>query len=78
MANDGGPAFPFREQDGGGSFERFPGMTLRDYFAVAAMQGFCASFTGPSLEKFPFAAVAERAYQQADAMLAARERKEGE
>jgi len=49
---------------------------LRDEFATAAMNGLCASFAGGSFEKFPFQAVAVLSYQQADAMLAARERKE--
>ena len=32
----GGPAFPFKEDDGTGGFAQFPGMTLRDYFAAKA------------------------------------------
>jgi hypothetical protein len=70
---DGGPAFPFREQDGEGGYERFPGMSLRDYFAAAAMQGWCACPTTAGTEQD----AAELAYKYADAMLAARERKEG-
>lgn len=50
------------------------GMTLRDYFAAKAMQGFSASpnelFTDAT-----FSRIAEYAYSQADAMLAAREAK---
>jgi len=46
------------------------GMTLRDYFAAAAMQGICAS--GPSLE-WSSDRLAAEAYDLADAMLKARE-----
>ena len=71
--NEGGPAFPFREQDGEGGYERFPGMSLRDYFAAAAMTALLANprRTGRADE------YARDAWDQADAMLAARERKEG-
>ena len=71
--NEGGPAFPFREQDGEGGYERFPGMSLRDYFAAAALQGWCACSRTAGTEQD----AAELAYRYADAMLAARERKEG-
>jgi hypothetical protein len=71
--NDGGPAFPFREHFGGSGYERFPGMTLRDYFAAAALQGWCACPTTAGTEQD----AAELAYRYADAMIAARERKEG-
>lgn len=74
---DGGPAFPFREQDGEGGYQRFTGMSLRDYFAAAAITGLCASFDGPSLDDAFVSCVARRAFDVADAMLAARERKEG-
>jgi hypothetical protein len=68
--NEGGPAFPFREQDGEGGYERFPGMSLRDYFAAAAMQGLLANASEVNDE------LAAEAFMAADAMLAARERKE--
>ena len=71
--NDGGQAFPFRDADGEGGFMTFPGMTLRDYFAAAAMQGLLA-YPIPS-NPTPDV-IAEWAYEQADAMLAARQRKE--
>ena len=45
------------------------GMTLRDYFAAKAMQGF-ASYIGPSMT---FESRAKIAYEWADAMLKARE-----
>lgn len=47
-------------------------MTLRDYFAAKAMQGDMAS-DDVSSDSFGF--VAQRAYEVADAMLAAREAK---
>jgi hypothetical protein len=50
------------------------GMTLRDYFAAAAMQGIFASNTEHDhADEHIFDAVAEAAYKQADAMLKARE-----
>jgi hypothetical protein len=71
--NDGGPAFPFGVDYGDGGYEQFHGMSLRDYFAAAAMTGLLASprRTGRADQ------YARDAWDQADAMLAARERKEG-
>jgi hypothetical protein len=71
--NDGGQAFPFRDADGEGGFMTFPGMTLRDYFAAAAMQGLLSSPDGGPDD---WQRVADAAYEAADAMLSARERKE--
>ena len=66
--NDGGPAFPHHfTQDSVGDCK---GMTLRDYFAAKAMQGLCAH---PEMGHNPYVKIAEAAYHQADAMLAARE-----
>ena len=61
------PAFPSVNHHG----QKLKGMTLRDYFAAKAMQGFMAD---PSLHASvdEFAA---RAYDMADAMLKARESK---
>jgi hypothetical protein len=44
--------------------------TLRDYFASAAMQGFCAN---PESERTMLDTLAEMAYAAADAMLKERE-----
>ena len=66
-------AFPVTDRNGGPASG---GMTLRDYFAAAAMQGLCASFSGPCLDDVFVTGVARRAFDVADAMLAARERKE--
>lgn len=79
--NDGGPAFPastrpmqdeygYGHQDGHSTWQ-YGGMTLRDYFAAKAMQ---AAATNPAgADGFTFDQRAEWAYQQADAMLRARE-----
>lgn len=73
--NDGGPAFPLPlgttncaepAQSGG--------MSLRDYFAAKAMQGFSAS---NDIGWRSINHIAETAYEWADAMLAARESHEG-
>ena len=69
---DGGPAFPKLTQDERWkTFTSTDGMSLRDYFAGKAMQGFSANtdFTDMTCEK-----TAQWAYQMADAMLKARER----
>ena len=64
------PAFPASPDT-----KTFQGMTLRDYFAAKAMQGIFASNTEHDHEdSHIFDAVAEAAYLQADAMLAAREK----
>ena len=68
---DGGPDFPIRVNDGISSYMC---MTLRDYFAAAALQGL---YSGESAENgiFPNAkAAAEAAYASADAMLAERDK----
>lgn len=69
--NDGGPAFPVTNVE---AFDS--GMTLRDYFAAAALSSATLdernnptmAGDGPS-----YAGAAIRAYRFADAMLAARE-----
>jgi len=48
-------------------------MSLRDYFAAAALTGLCASFDGPCLDDAFVTGVARRAFDVADAMLAARD-----
>lgn len=53
----------------------FAGMTLRDYFAAAALQGMLAYYnkdSGDFHTNSSFEKNAEYAYQQADAMLAQR------
>jgi hypothetical protein len=63
--NDGGPAFPIVSDD-----LCAPGMTLRDYFAAAALQGLLAS--SKDIIGMSEANYATAAYLQADAMLAER------
>jgi len=80
LAN-GGPAFPGKTLNGSdvllfdefgellspGLARVYPGMTLRDYFASAALQGLIAD---PELKNFE--GIARLAYACADAMLAER------
>ncbi len=79
---DGGPAFPFVDHAelttiglGHGAAADVPtsrpGMTLRDYFAAAALTGFCSIES--SVHDWLPERMAVYAYQQADAMLKARE-----
>lgn len=73
-SKEGGSAFPFGQTDsvsgqlinGWGS----EGMTLRDYFAAKAMQGWTAN---PLPNDSSIQDVAAWAYRQADAMIKARE-----
>lgn len=72
------PAFPVStgnsysgHQDGHTTWQ-FPGMTLRDYFAAKAMQGFVSSYQDGDVT-CPLADIAIDAYDMADAMLQARQ-----
>lgn len=69
---DGGPAFPEAIAIGpaGDVYPGFMGMTLRDYFAAAALTGLLAHASGEIPDIAP-----SKAYILADAMLAAREAK---
>lgn len=65
--NNGGPAYPT---------QGCQGLTVRDYFAAKAMQGWLASY--PESNQHPVVThhenmVAELSYLMADAMLKARE-----
>jgi hypothetical protein len=85
--NDGGPAFPMRHSvfPNGDIEYGSQGMSLRDYFAAAALQGLMGNSGGP-WQADPMCGtgwcnsdaslVALTAYDIADAMIAARERKE--
>jgi hypothetical protein len=64
--NDGGPAFPL--YCGPGDTGNTGGMTLRDYFAAAALQG----ITARTHINSDMRGWAELAYKHADAMLAER------
>jgi hypothetical protein len=75
---DGGPAFPVLEYEFKASGDLHPsptmqpGMSLRDYFAAAAVTGvihgaISAGLTGD--DRFTYEAVAARAYATGDQML---------
>jgi hypothetical protein len=68
--NDGGPAFPTMDPN---EHYRLMGMTLRDYFAAAALQPLVTSAI--ELDHVKWDATAQHAYLIADAMLKAREGK---
>ena len=66
------PAFPslhWVAPQGHSANENPQGMTLRDYFAAKAMQG----FMGSSWNNKTFESISTKAYQIADAMMKARE-----
>jgi hypothetical protein len=65
--NTGGPAFPDPQENWRGE----KGMTLRDYFAAKAMQGFMANKSNPM--HYQPEEDGQWAYMIADAMLKARE-----
>jgi hypothetical protein len=60
--NNNEPAFPHAAFG-------YMGMTLRDYFAAKAMQGFLMTYAD-----FPYDSIATQAYKMADDMLEAREK----
>ena len=66
--NDGGTAFPIQHSVEYAAPNASPGMSLRDYFAAAALQGLLAS--GHFGEKD----LAETCFLYADDMLAQREK----
>ena len=80
---DGGPAFPaFWPADKTGSFNH--GMTLRDYFATAALIGLLGGPHEQAIvermernDERRSKVVSELAFMHADAMLAAREKADG-
>lgn len=72
----GGPAFPEVRIRSGDNYNPptklyYGGMTLRDYFAAKAMQGFLSSYAH-GLVDVPLLDIAKDAYDVADAMLKAR------
>ena len=76
--NDGGPAFPWEDtKDAPGQPLPSSGMTLRDYFAAAALQGYMTN-TEFSMGHDDPDSVCNNCLIYADAMIAARERKEGD
>lgn len=80
--NDGGPAFPTQtfDYDGQGQILQYqePGMTVRDYFAAAALTGFFANNTvrhGKFDNTWCPEYCARQAYALSDAMLAERNKR---
>ena len=69
--NDGGPAYPRTGWDGHTQPQN--GMTLRDYFAAAALHGLLASIQPNQLWSGDDVAVT--CYRTADAMIKAKESK---
>ena len=77
--NYGGPAFPTNQQeDANFNVLQYasPGMNLRDYFAIKALQGWLASYgpdaAHPALNETHTDRLAEHSYTLADAMIKAR------
>ena len=68
----GGPAFPQYVASNGGVYVE-GGMTLRDYFAAKALQGFLHCSATKGIYTPPDNELAKVAYDLADAMLKARE-----
>jgi len=68
--SDGGPAFPLSDIEWTDARRHNNGMSLRDYFAAAALQGLLAS--SKDIIGMSEANYATAAYLQADAMLAER------
>jgi hypothetical protein len=75
--NDGGPAFPIEGRSvDGNDYAIHHGMSLRDFFAAAALIGeMMREATGKTNECGPYSGRAWNAYATADAMLQAREEK---
>lgn len=68
-ATNGGPAFPLQTWDTAiQSPKTETGMTLRDYFAIRAFQTRLSKYNDWTLTE-----LTEQAYQDADAMMKARE-----
>ena len=80
--NDGGPAFPSGKSERPGfenSLPYYEGMTLRDWFAGMALQGQLSLKEvqqAIAADTLTALVLAGSSYEYADAMLAARERKE--
>jgi hypothetical protein len=72
--NTGGPAFPQNERVTAAiSIAQSQGMTLRDYFAAKAMDGFNRHMVAYEWGQDVMDVAARNAYALADAMLKARE-----
>jgi hypothetical protein len=69
---DGGPAFPFAATDPSNVAMQASGMSLRDWFAGKALAGLASNCDEAGLSSWCAAPLADRAYEIADAMIAAR------
>ena len=69
--NDGGPAFPYRDEDGEGGFDQYSGISMRDWFAGQALNGIIAH-PGMEPDDASKKGCAMLAYEYADAMIAER------
>jgi hypothetical protein len=72
---NGGPAYPILKTD---THDTWPGMSLRDAAALAALQGFCSQTDSSGLWSWLPDMAAAEVWRMADAFIAARETKEGE
>ena len=71
--SDGGPAFPNVTEGAGGRWTEWDkGMSLRDYFAAAALPGVVSAIMQFEGHGWSATSFANEAYQIADAMLKAR------
>ena len=63
-----------RQAAGGNAFpdQYYPGLTIRDYFAAAALTGYLAAYAGDGIALPDEKNAAQAAYEYADAMLTAR------
>ena len=79
---DGGQAFPeiFTNRDQYGNYDVYScgGMKLRDYFAGQSLTGIIAGMSHTEYRSTDFRKIAELAYQDADAMIAEKEKQENE
>lgn len=78
-SQDGGPAFPHKNPNYDGNWDKEPqrgGMSLRDYFAGQALAGLLGGRGGPIQRKF-LSDEASLCYEYADAMLAERNKTNG-
>lgn len=75
MNNDGGPAFPIITPDM--PVTGSPGISMRDYFAAAALQGFAflKVYTQTNPNANTYEELARCSYELADAMIVERAKK---
>lgn len=67
MENNGGPAFPVYPGVFGDDASEYKGLSLRDYFAAKALNGFCSNIVNWPTDNFKQMVVCS--YVCADAML---------